>query len=258
MSPFHLVEISPWPLLVSSLLLGLLLRLVVFFKRGSTRLCFFNLGVFLLVLFLWWRDVDREVVYRGAHTSFVQNRHKVGFILFIRREIMFFFRFFWRFFHNSLSPDIIVGCMWPPLGITPLNTFQVPLLNTAILLLSGVSVTWCHHRLTGNIHKQARVSLLLTVFLGFFFVLLQGLEYFEAPFSLADGIYGCTFFLLTGFHGLHVLVGGIILRVSFIRLIKIIISSNHHLGILFSIWYWHFVDVVWLFLFVCIYWWARL
>ena len=139
-SPFHLVEISPWPLLVSSLLLGLLLRLVVFFKRGSTRLCFFNLGVFLLVLFLWWRDVDREVVYRGAHTSFVQRSHKVGFILFISREVIFFFRFFWRFFHNSLSPDTIVGCIWPPLGITPLNTFQVPLLNTAILLLRGVSV----------------------------------------------------------------------------------------------------------------------
>jgi len=257
-SCFHVVEISPWPLLSASSLLGVLVSLVVFIKTSSVWLVGVNRALFVLILGLWWRDVDREVVYSGAHTSWVQKRHKLGFLLFIRREVIFFFRFFWRFFHNSLSPDQRIGCQWPPLGITPLNTFQIPLLNTAILLLRGLSITWSHHSLTGGFKQERVYRLVFTVILGFIFMVMQAIEYHEASFTLADRIYGRTFFLLTGFHGLHVIVGGIILRVSLLRILKMKIRRDHHLGILFSIWYWHFVDVVWLFLFICIYWWANL
>lgn len=258
MTCFHLVEISPWPILCASTLLGRLVRLVIFIKSSSLRFLIINGGLFVFIISLWWRDVDREVVYGGSHTNWVQSSHKMGFLLFICSEVMFFFSFFWRFFHNRLSPDHRIGCQWPPVGITPLNTFQIPLLNTALLLLRGLSITWCHHRLTGQLKQERIIGLVCTVVLGFIFIGIQAMEYHEASFSLADRIYGRTFFLLTGFHGLHVIVGGLILSVSLARLLSMKIRRNHHLGILFSIWYWHFVDVVWLFLFICIYWWANL
>lgn len=254
--PFHLVELSPWPFVVGFSCLALPVRFVSFLKRHDPRRVFIILVALAFVCFLWWRDVDREVVYGGFHTNRVQAGMKFGFFLFILSEIIFFFSFFWRFFHSSLAPDISIGAQWPPAGVVPLAAFQIPLLNTAILLLRGVSVTWSHHSLEGGIKKEARLSLAVTVALGIFFLSLQKEEYYEASFRLADGIYGSTFFLLTGFHGLHVMVGAIILRIALFRLLAFKISSNHHIGLLVSIWYWHFVDVVWLFLFICIYWWG--
>lgn len=177
-------------------------------------------------------------------------------MLFIVREVLFFFSFFWAFFHSSLSPTPELGLVWPPSGITTIDAFSVPLLNTAILLLRGVSVTWAHHRIEAAQKSASQLRLLLTCMLGAYFIFLQGLEYHEASFSFADSVYGSTFFIATGFHGVHVIVGTIFLTVILFRLVKYHLRPTHHVGFLAAAWYWHFVDVVWLFLFITIYWWG--
>ena len=170
----------------------------------------------------------------------------------------FFLRFFWAFFHRRLSPNVEVGSIWPPFGIQVFNPFQVPLLNTIVLVSSGVRVTWAHHALIEGNYTQTTQGLLLTVILGVYFTILQALEYYEARFTFADRVYGSTFFIATGFHGLHVLVGTIFLLVTLFRHTKGEFSSSHHFGFEAAAWYWHFVDVVWLFLYLVIYWWGRI
>jgi cytochrome c oxidase subunit 3 len=177
-------------------------------------------------------------------------------ILFIVSEIMFFFAFFWGFFASSLAPTIEIGGIWPPPGINVLNPWEIPLLNTLILLLSGFTCTWAHHAMIEGKRQAVILSLGLTVILGIIFTGLQAMEYFEADFTISDGIYGSTFFLTTGFHGFHVLVGTTFLVVCFFRVLSYHFTRNHHFGFEAAAWYWHFVDVVWLFLFVSIYWWG--
>jgi len=163
--------------------------------------------------------------------------------------------FFWAFFHSSINPTIEI-VQWPPAGIDVIGPWGVPLLNTVILLSSGATVTWAHHAIfTGNFRRTVE-GLALTCFLGCFFLYVQLLEYAEAPFTIADSVFGSTFFLTTGFHGFHVLIGTIFLIVCLIRLYKQEFSREHHVGFESAIWYWHFVDVVWLFLFVVVYWWG--
>ena len=164
--------------------------------------------------------------------------------------------FFWTFFHSSLAPSVELGAIWPPKGIEVLNQWEVPLLNTVILLSSGATVTWAHHSIVSGDRKGAILGLILTVSLALIFTALQGLEYYEAPFTIADGIYGSTFFIATGFHGLHVIIGTIFLAVCLARLINYHFTKHHHFGFEAAAWYFHFVDVVWLFLFVSIYWWG--
>ena len=177
-----------------------------------------------------------------------------GIVLFITSKV--FFVSFLGFFHSSLSPNIELGSKWPPLGVQAFNPWEVPLLNTIILVTSGVSVTWCHKAMEVNLFSQAKISLVLTVVLGIYFTAFQAIEYIEASFSIADSVFGSTFFIATGFHGLHVIVGTLFLLASLIRLIKGIFSEVIHTGLLIAIWYWHFVDVVWLFLFGWIYIWG--
>lgn len=208
------------------------------------------------ISFLWWRDIVRESTYQGFHTSYVVKGLKIGVILFILSEVCFFFAFFWAYFHRRLAPTIEIGSVWPPIGITTLSTFQVPLLNTSVLLLSGVSVTWAHHAIEESKYKSGVIALLITVLLGFYFLFLQFGEYKETSFRIADRIYGSSFFIATGFHGLHVLVGATFLTVCLCRIILYHFNASHHLGFLAAAWYWHFVDVVWLFLYVSIYWWG--
>lgn len=214
-----------------------------------------------LIAILWWRDVVREGTFEGKHTSVVQKGLKLGMILFILSEVMFFVSFFWAFFNFALAPSIQFGGIWPPYGISVFNYADIPLLNTLILLLSGVFVTWTHNeilsRKTQNQFK-AVFSLVMTIILAALFTMLQGLEYVEASFSMSDSTYGSIFFLATGFHGLHVIIGTIFLAVCLGRLLKYHFTRNHHLGLEFAIWYWHFVDVVWLFLYLAVYWWSGL
>ena len=224
------------------------------------RIILFLTGIILLILVIiqWWRDIRREGVIQGLHTSIVELGLRWGIILFIVSEIFFFVRFFWAFFHRRLSPNIEVGSIWPPYGIKVFNPFQVPLLNTIILLSSGIRVTWAHHSLMIGNFTQTKNGLLITVILGIYFTILQALEYVEASFTFADRIYGSTFFIATGFHGLHVIIGTLFLLVILIRHIKYEFNKNHHFGFEAAAWYWHFVDVVWLFLYLIIYWWGRI
>ena len=186
----------------------------------------------------------RESTYGGHHTSYVSRGLRFGILLFIGSEALFFAGFFWAFFHRALRPGLEVGCVWPPVGIDPIRPFAIPLLNTAVLLGSGFRVTWAHHALIEGDRMEAIWGLLFTVGLGGIFTYLQLKEYQEASFTIADGVYGSIFFVATGFHGLHVLVGTIFLSVNLFRVVKFHFSTSHHLGFEFAAWYWHFVDVV--------------
>nr|YP_002791183.1 cytochrome c oxidase subunit III [Ascobulla fragilis]ACE62812.1 cytochrome c oxidase subunit III [Ascobulla fragilis] len=254
--PFHLVEYSPWPLLNSFAILAMPVGLIFFLRGGSMNLIFLGLVATTLISYMWWRDVVRESTFQGFHSSYVVKGLSVGVFLFIVSEVCFFFGFFWAYFHSSLAPSVEIGATWPPQGITPLATFQVPLLNTSVLLLSGVSITWAHHSIEESDHPSALQGLFTTLVLGFYFLWLQYGEYCETAFSIADSVYGTTFFLATGFHGMHVLVGATFLSVCFLRLMNMHFDKKHHLGFLAAAWYWHFVDVVWLFLYISIYWWG--
>lgn len=254
--PYHLVDKSPWPILAS---FGALITVAGLLQSFHLRIrTLFFLGLFTVSIssYQWWRDVVRESTLQGLHTLKVRIGLKWGIILFIISEIFFFVSFFWAFFHRSLTPTGEIGALWPPVAIDAFNPFQVPLLNTAVLLTSGVTVTWAHHSLIQASHQQSFQGLLITVILGLYFTSLQAFEYIEAPFALADSVYGSTFFMATGFHGFHVLVGTTFLAICLFRQAKGHYSSSHHLGFEMAAWYWHFVDVVWLFLYVSLYWWG--
>lgn len=254
--PYHLVDYSPWPILGALRAITTIIGLIRWFHLYDNSLLLLRFTVISLVIYQWWRDIVREGTFQGLHTIKVVKGLRWGIILFITSEVFFFISFFWGFFHNSLTPAIEIGILWPPKGITPFNPIQIPLLNTLILLTSGLTVTWAHHRLIENNHKQATQGLLLTVILGCYFSALQGYEYIEAPFTIADAAYGSSFFIATGFHGLHVLIGTTFLLICLIRHVYNHYSIRHHFGFEAAAWYWHFVDVVWLFLYISVYWWG--
>ncbi len=256
--PFHLVDPSPWPIFASFGALCTTVGGVMFFHGfiGGSELGSCGFLMILYSMFVWWRDVIRESTFEGHHTLLVQLGLRYGMILFIVSEIMFFLAFFWAFFHSSLAPTVEIGAVWPPKGIEVLNPWEVPFLNTIILLSSGASVTWAHHAILAGNHKETVSALVVTIVLAALFTTLQVLEYIEAPFTIADSVYGSCFFLATGFHGFHVFVGTIFLAVCLFRQLSFHFTRKHHFGFEAAAWYWHFVDVVWLFLFVAIYWWG--
>ena len=256
--PYHLVDPSPWPLFASFACFVSTVGGVMYmhaYDGGSTVL---TLGITMILysMCIWWRDVVRESTFQGIHTSAVQIGLRYGMILFIVSEIMFFLAFFWAFFHSSLSPTQEIGAVWPPKGILVLNPWEIPFLNTIILLSSGAAVTWAHHAILTSHGSQATTALVITLLLAIIFTGFQGFEYVTAPFNISDGIYGSCFFLATGFHGFHVIVGTIFLSVCLVRIVRRHFTKNHHFGFEAAAWYWHMVDVVWLFLFVCIYYWG--
>lgn len=256
--PFHLVDQSPWPFMagISSLIVTFGFVMYMHFFQGGAFVFFLGLFSLCFTFFVWWRDVIREGTFQGHHTRAVQTGLTFGMILFIISEIMFFFSFFWAFFSASLSPTIDIGGIWPPPGINVLSPWEVPLLNTIILLISGATCTWAHHAIISGNRRYVLTAIGLTVVLGLIFTLFQILEYKEANFNISDGIYGSTFFLATGFHGFHVLIGSTFLFICFFRAYSHHFTRQHHFGFEAAAWYWHFVDVVWLFLFVSIYWWG--
>jgi cytochrome c oxidase subunit 3 len=256
--PFHLVDPSPWPLVASiggfTMTSGGVMYMHNYIGGGSV----FLLGVVitLFVMFTWWRDIIREGTLEGQHTYDVQLGLRMGMILFIVSEVMFFFAFFWAFFHSSLSPTFDTGAQWPVEGVPVMSAWEIPLLNTVLLLSSGLTVTWAHHAIVAGARKEALVGLVGTVILAIIFTALQGFEYLHAPFTISDGVYGSCFYLATGFHGFHVFIGTVFLTICTIRLMYHHFTREHHFGFEAAAWYWHFVDVVWLFLFVTIYWWG--
>lgn len=254
--PYHLVSPRPWPLIGAIGAITLAVGLARWFHQGYVTIIIIGITLIIVTIILWWRDVIRERTFIGYHTKRVVKGLRYGIILFIISEIIFFFAFFWAFFHSSLAPTPEIGCCWPPTGIEPLNPFAIPLLNTAVLLASGVTVTWAHHALIAGSEPDAILALVLTVLLGAYFTSLQINEYKDAPFSIADRVYGSIFFVATGFHGLHVLIGSTFLFVCLCRAVWYQFRPTHHFGFEAAAWYWHFVDVVWIFLFLCIYWWG--
>ncbi len=254
--PFHIVNISPWPLLAGFGALFIVIGIIKIFVFFDQKLVLISLFILLIVAIFWWRDVVRERTFQGLHSRMVLKGLIVGIILFIVREIFFFFSFFWAFFHSSLRPTIELGSLWPPIGIFTFNPFQVPLLNTIILLSSGVSVTWAHQIILKGNWESAKISLIITWIIGLYFLILQGFEYYQSSIGIRDSIFGSTFFISTGFHGFHVIVGTLFLFIIWIRFLGYHFSNSHHFGFEAAAWYWHFVDVVWLFLFSVVYWWG--
>ena len=221
---FHLVDFSPWPILGGLAAFILTNGGVMYFH--SYNFGFFNMlfGLILVIciMTIWWRDIIREASFEGHHTKLVQRGLRYGVLLFIVSEIMFFFAFFWAYFHSSLAPTIELGSVWPPEGINPFNPWDVPLVNTIILLSSGVTVTWAHHAMLNKIRYQAIYALILTIILALVFTGLQAIEYLESSFNISDGVYGSTFFMATGFHGFHVIIGTIFLTVCLEHLINVL------------------------------------
>jgi cytochrome c oxidase subunit 3 len=258
--PFHLVTPSPWPILISHSLLTTTIGAVMFmhgFSNGDTLL---SIGLLLTIsgMLFWFRDIIIEGTMLGDHTQEVVAGLIYGIVLFIISELFAFISVFWAFFHSSLSPAIEIGGIWPPLGIVPLNPFAIPLLNTFLLLSSGASVTYGHHALIGGKRSAAIEGTLITIILAIIFTALQGYEYFQAPFTLTDSVFGSSFFVTTGLHGLHVIVGTIFILFGFIRLIEYQLTNLHHQGFVNGIYYWHFVDLIWVGLFIMIYIWGGL
>lgn len=256
--PFHLVSPSPWPLITSSSLFALTLSAVLTFHsfHNSVNILFLSLISLIFCMSLWFRDVISEGTYLGNHTLAVQRGLNMGVGLFIVSEALFFLAIFWAFFHSALSPTIELGAKWPPLGIESINPFELPLLNTVLLLSSGVTVTYSHHSLIQGDRKAALNGLVYTVVLASIFTALQGVEYTVSSFTISDGTYSSCFYFGTGFHGLHVIIGTAFLAVGFWRLLAYHLTENHHLGYESAILYWHFVDVVWLFLYISVYYWG--
>ncbi|MCB4822399.1 cytochrome c oxidase subunit 3 [Roseicella aerolata] len=257
--PYHLVDPSPWPLVSSFAAGALVLGIILVAHYGSWWMLYIGVAGTLASMFFWWRDVLRESQTPGMHTPVVRIGLRYGMTLFIASEVMFFVAFFWAYFHFALYPDHVSGAevaIWPPQGILTFDPWGLPFLNTMILLLSGCTVTWAHHALLHGDRKGLVNGLALTVLLGMFFTFLQAVEYAEAPFAFTGGVYPSVFFLATGFHGFHVIVGTTFLAVCLFRAMKGHFTPERHFGFEAAAWYWHFVDVVWLFLFVCIYWWG--
>lgn len=257
--PYHIVTPSPWPFLVAFSVLNLVTSLVMYFHEMIPYffycICPYLIWVILTISF-WFNDIVYEAVYEGDHTKKVQYGLRIGMILFILSEVMFFLSIFWAFFHLSLNPSFYIGCIWPPKGIIPLNPWSIPLLNTIILVSSGITITWAHRAITAGFHKKVITALILTIFYGILFTGFQVYEYINAPFNINDSVYGSIFYLATGFHGFHVLIGTIFLIVTLIREINYHFMKTSHFGFEAAAWYWHFVDVVWLFLFISVYIWG--
>jgi len=255
--PFHLVSPSPWPLFTCISLLTLTTATVLnihgFEQAGIWLLS--SLIILIASMSFWFRDVISEGTYLGNHTLAVQKGLNMGVALFIVSEAFFFLAIFWAYFHSALSPTVELGAQWPPMGIEAINAFELPLLNTVLLLASGVTVTYAHHCLIQGNRNGALYGGLFTVILAIIFTGFQGVEYSVSSFTISDGAFGSCFYFGTGFHGLHVIIGTLFLGVGFWRLLAYHLTENHHLGLEAGILYWHFVDVVWLFLFLSVYYW---
>jgi cytochrome c oxidase subunit 3 len=267
---YHLVDPSPWPIIGAISALAITMGGVYWIRGGTPLVAIAGVIGVIYVMIAWWRDVINEAEHRGLHTKVVQLHLRYGMILFIASEVMFFVAWFWAYFDAALLAgdeqqylrDQLTGGHWPPQATEDgrfkgtFDPWHLPLLNTLILLTSGTTVTWAHHALLENDRKGLIQGLWLTVILGIAFTCVQAYEYTHAAFTYAGHIYGSTFFMATGFHGAHVIIGTIFLSVCLIRAYLGHFKPDHHFGFEAAAWYWHFVDVVWLFLFVFIYVWG--
>ena len=249
---FNTLHLSSFPILIS-IFVRVLFFILLLCLKFKYNLMYFLLYMFLFVFFIWLKDIFLEGVI-GMHTSFMIRRIKVVFYFFLLRELMLFFSMFWFLFDRVLVPIRDLGEIWVPIGLEVVDPIGIPFLNSLILLRSAVTLTWSHYNFLLN--KETKVSFLITLFLGLVFLIIQLSEYIINSFSIRDSVYGSIFFMITGFHGAHVFLGLLFLNLNYLRLKKGYFRVNHHLSFEFSIIYWHFVDVIWLFLYVFLYWWS--
>nr|DBA43824.1 TPA_asm: COX3 [Bombus ussurensis] len=251
--PFHMVTISPWPIIVSFNIMNLMLSIILWIYLNNIMWMIINLLNIILSTSMWFRDIIRESTFQGMHSFYITSMLKFSMIMFIISELFFFISFFWTFFHNSISPSIEINMMWPPKMIKFFNPLEIPLLNSIILIFSGLTVTLSHYNLLNNDFNSSISDLNFTIFLGFYFNYMQMIEYKNSCFCINDSIFGSIFFLSTGFHGIHVLIGTLMLFYSLMRMKNFHFSQIHHFNFEFAIWYWHFVDAIWLFIFMFYY-----
>lgn len=256
--PFHIVSSSPWPIIASiiALITTSLTRRALSWKNKSSSAQLTSI-LTITIATLWWKDTIKEAKTEGTHQMLVVKGLKIGIILFITSEVIFFLRFFWTYFHEGISPRTEIGQIWPPTIVKRFNPVNVPLLNTLILITSGATITWSHHSILKNSKKIAKARLAITCLLGVYFSALQAIEYTQAEFRMYDSRYGSVFFLATGFHGIHVIVGTTFLLTTIALINSNSLTPAHHRSFEISAWYWHFVDVVWLFLYLSVYWWGE-
>lgn len=252
--PLFLLNPRPWPILISLSLLITFSNIVLFIYNNFLLNLLASVIINAIIIYIWWKDVVLESLFIGNHNKFIINFTIFRIIIFIISEVLFFVRFFWTFFHSMSSPDIMIGINWPPKGINVVNYIDIPLLNSILLLRRRAFVTWSHNSLIISSIKETKLSLLITISLGFTFLIIQVMEYYTVRFRFSDRVYGRIFFIATGFHGIHVMIGSLFLLFIVLRINNLHFSKSHILGFEFSIWYWHFVDLVWLYLFLLVYW----
>nr|YP_009307196.1 cytochrome c oxidase subunit III [Aphis craccivora]AOR53737.1 cytochrome c oxidase subunit III [Aphis craccivora] len=253
--PYFILNLSPWPILMALNTFNLMISNIMILNFKFNSISLINFLMIIFISMLWWRDVIRESTFQGNHNFFIMNLIKFSMILFIISEMFLFISFFWNFLHNSLAPSIELGLNWPPKNITFFNPLLIPLLNTIILLTSSFTVTLTHFYLLNNSKKKTIIFMNLTIILSMYFLILQALEYNQATFTFSDSIFGSSFYMATGFHGLHVIIGTIFLMINLLRMLKLHFSFIHHISFELAAWYWHFIDIIWLFLYMTFYWW---
>lgn len=253
--PYFILTLRPWPILMSLNSFNIIISNIIIINFKINYFTIINLIIILIIATLWWRDVIRERTFQGNHNFYIINLIKLRIILFIISEIFLFVSFFWNFLHNSLAPSIELGLNWPPKNIQFFNPLLIPILNTIILLASSFTVTLTHFYLINNNKTKTLIFLNLTIILSIYFLILQIIEYNEATFTFSDSIFGSSFYIATGFHGLHVIIGTLFLLINLLRIIKLHFSFIHHIRFELAAWYWHFIDIIWLFLYITFYWW---
>jgi cytochrome c oxidase subunit 3 len=249
-----ILTISPWPLFLSFSILILSVNLINFINYNNIIYLLISFLCTIIIIFNWFNDVLIESTFSGSHNKYIKKFTSFRIIIFILSEIFFFIRFFWSYIHFLFCPDIIIGSIWPPNGIYPIKLFNLPLINSLLLIRRGFSITWRHLKIIYNDFNKIKYGIIISILFGLIFIICQLFEYYLIIFSIRDRIFGSIFFISTGFHGIHVFVGLLFLFVILIRQLKFHFSKNHIIGYEFSIWYWHFVDVVWLYIYIIIYW----
>ncbi len=257
---YHILHPSIWPFAGAVSGFIMLFGAVLFFHDRGPWMMLIGLAGVLYVMYAWWADVIAEA-QGGDHTPVVAIGLRYGFMMFIMSEVMFFAAWFWSFFKHAMYPGSPVlpdaFQTWPPAGIETFDPWHLPLINTLILLCSGAAATWAHHALVHENNRKDMVNgLILAIVLGALFTFFQAYEYSHAAFGFSGNIYGANFFMATGFHGAHVIIGTIFLAVCLFRALKGHFTPERHIGFEAAAWYWHFVDVVWLFLFAAVYIWG--
>ena len=255
---YHLVSNSPWPITTTISILSIIIGNTMCYqnKIGGGELVIIAILGLIYSIYYWSKDIIIEGTYKGEHTEKVQKGLNMGFILFVISEVFVFVGLFFAYFYNALVPAIEIGSIWPAIGIKTIEYKAIPLLNTIILLCSGFSITACHNFLELRDYKKSIKYLIITIILGIIFIYYQYIEYKNCSFTITDSVFGSSFFILTGCHGLHIIIGTIFLFLTLLRLRKSHFSNHHHIQFSSAAIYWHFLDAVWLCLYLILYCWV--